>query len=111
MAPLVPMFDAEKLPEHVNIITRNFTEEKRRKGGPIDLEKCQLMEMTQYSCNPPSKGIPQPGTVVCQPLARLFRRCAGGLMVETTSWESIRIAKEEEARREAEARESLKAKA
>lgn len=73
MAPLVPVFSAEKLPEHVNIVTKNFRE-KRRKGGAVELEKCKLLEMVQYSCNPPQDGIPKPGVVVCKPVVRLFRR-------------------------------------
>ncbi|GJP93158.1 hypothetical protein CBS115989_6696 [Aspergillus niger] len=101
MAPLVPVFSAEALPEHVNIVTKNF-QEKRRKGGPVELEKCKLLEMVQYSCNPPQEGIPKPGVVNCKPIVRLFRRCAGGLTVETTAWEPIRIAKEEERKRAAE---------
>ncbi|GKZ21664.1 hypothetical protein AbraIFM66951_002324 [Aspergillus brasiliensis] len=106
MAPLVPVFSAETLPEHVNIVTKNF-QEKRRKGGPVELEKCKLMEMVQYSCNPPQEGIPKPGVVNCKPIVRLFRRCAGGLTVETTAWEPIRIAKEEEERKRAAQSSSL----
>jgi hypothetical protein len=81
--------------------------------------------MVQYSCNPPQDGIPQPGVVVCKPVVRLFRRlvtlkcpcpihiltvlrCAGGLTVETTSWEPIRQAKED-AKRALETRDSGKA--
>ncbi|KAL2814169.1 hypothetical protein BJX63DRAFT_205215 [Aspergillus granulosus] len=108
MAPLVPFFSAEALPDHVNTVTKNFQEVKRRKGGQIELEKCKLLEMVQYSCNPPQDGIPQPGVVVCKPVVRLFRRCAGGLTVETTSWEPIRQAKED-ARRELDARDCSKA--
>lgn len=112
MAPLVPVFSSETLPSHVNTIRRNFHEEKRRKGPAIDLKECPLLEMVQYSCNPPQDGIPTPGSIVCKPVVRLFRRytsfsvgwllwllteacrCAG-LTVETTSWEPIRLAKEE----------------
>ncbi|BCR84589.1 uncharacterized protein ACHE_20047S [Aspergillus chevalieri] len=100
MAPLVPVFSSESLPSHVNTIRRNFHEEKRRKGPAVDLKECPLLEMVQYSCNPPQDGIPKPGTIVCKPVVRLFRRCAG-LTVETTSWEPIRLAKEEEAKRAA----------
>lgn len=74
MAPLVPVFSSESLPDHVNTVRRNFHEEKRRKGTPVDLEKCKLLEMVQYSCNPPQDGIPKPGTIVCKPVVRLFRR-------------------------------------
>ncbi|EAW09969.1 uncharacterized protein ACLA_041910 [Aspergillus clavatus NRRL 1] len=107
MAPLVPVFHAEALPDHVNVVSRNF-QERRRKGGPVDLKKCKLLEMVQYSCNPPQDGIPKPGVVVCKPIVRLFRRCAGGLTVETTAWEPIRIA-EEEAQRKRAAEEATKA--
>ncbi|KAL4809902.1 hypothetical protein BDV18DRAFT_129840 [Aspergillus unguis] len=106
MAPLVPVFSPEKLPDHVNIVTRNF-QEKRRKGGAVELEKCKLLEMVQYSCNPPQNGIPEPGVVVCKPVVRLFRRCANGLTVETTTWEPIRQA-EEDAKRIEEARSNAK---
>ena len=74
MAPLVPIFSADSLPEHTNIVSRNFQEKKRRKGAPINLQDCPLLEMVQYSCNPPHDGIPQPGVVVCKPVVRLFRR-------------------------------------
>ena len=73
MAPLCPVFAAESLPDRVNVVRRNFIE-KKRKGTQIDLNECPLMEMTQYSCNPPQEGIPQPGQVVCKPIVRLFRR-------------------------------------
>ncbi|KAB8073123.1 hypothetical protein BDV29DRAFT_157924 [Aspergillus leporis] len=98
MAPLVPIFSADSLPDHVSIVRRNF-QERRRKGGPVELEKCKLLEMVQYSCNPPQDGIPPPGVVVCKPVVRLFRRCANGLTAETTAWEPIRLA--EEAKRKA----------
>lgn len=98
MAPLVPIFSAEALPDHVSIVRKNF-QERRRKGGPVELEKCKLLEMVQYSCNPPQDGIPAPGVVVCKPVVRLFRRCANGLTIETTAWEPIRL--EEEAKRKA----------
>lgn len=74
MAPLVPLFNATTLPNHVNTIRRNFHEEKRRKGEPVELTNCPLFEMVQYSCNPPQEGIPKPGVVVCKPVVRLFRR-------------------------------------
>ncbi|RMJ23034.1 Mitochondrial export protein Som1 [Aspergillus sp. HF37] len=99
MAPLVPKFPVESLPDHVNIVSHSNFQEKRRKP-PVDLKQCSLHEMTQYSCNPPDEGIPQPGVIVCKPLVRLFRRCAGGLTVETTSWEPLQQA--EEAKRKTE---------
>lgn len=73
MAPLVPIFATEDLPSRVQIIHRGF-KEKQRKGEPIDLHKCELMELVQYSCNPPEEGILAPGVVKCKPIVRLFRR-------------------------------------
>lgn len=71
MAPLVPIFPASTLPERVNIVTKNF-KEKHRKGPSIELEKCQLLEMLQYSCQPPQMG----SAPVCTPIVRWFRRYA-----------------------------------
>lgn len=73
MAPLVQMFSAASLPEHVRTVNHNF-KEKARKGEPIDLTKCALFEMVQYSCNPPQESIPVTSAVVCKPVVRLFRR-------------------------------------
>lgn len=73
MAPLCHVFHAENLPDNVNTIRVNF-KEKRRKGPAVNLKECQLLEMVQYSCNPPSVDIPQPGVITCQPITRLFRR-------------------------------------
>jgi hypothetical protein len=73
MAPLVPVFSAETLPDHVNTVQRNF-QDKRRKGPTVNLKECALLEMMQYSCNPPSEEVPQPGVIVCKPVVRLFRR-------------------------------------
>lgn len=73
MAPLVPCFSADTLPDHVHTIKRNF-QDKRRKGPEVKLKECQLLEMLQYSCNPPQEEIPKPGVIVCKPVVRLFRR-------------------------------------
>ena len=70
MAPLIPIFSASSLPDHVNTVTKNF-KEKPRKGPPVELEKCQLLEMTQYACFPPED---LQGPAICTPLVRLFRR-------------------------------------
>jgi hypothetical protein len=73
MAPLVPVFSPTDLPDRVQFVQSGFRE-KRRKGGAVDLEKCQLMEIVQYSCNPPEEGIQAPGVVKCKPIVRLFRK-------------------------------------
>ena len=76
MPPLVPLFPASELTERVQVVQSGF-KEKRRKGPPVELNKCVLLEMVQYSCNPPSEGIQSPGVVKCKPLVRLFRRYDG----------------------------------
>ncbi|KAK2759939.1 hypothetical protein FQN54_002675 [Arachnomyces sp. PD_36] len=88
MAPLVEVWPASELPDRVQVVRSGF-KDKRRKD-PIDLEKCKLMEMVQYSCNPPTEPPPGPGVVHCKPIVRLFRRCAQGVTVETTAWEGLR---------------------
>lgn len=79
MAPLVHKHTVESLPERINIVNKNFQDEKRRKGPAIDLKECPLFEMTQYSCNPPDEGVPTPGVVTCKPLVKLFRRYVFGI--------------------------------
>jgi hypothetical protein len=75
MPPLVPLFSASELPERVQTVRSGF-QEKRRKGPPIDLDQCALLELMQYSCNPPSEGVQPPGVVKCKPILRLLRRYA-----------------------------------
>ena len=74
MAPLSRVFNAEQLPDNVNTVMRNFQEKRRRKGPAVNLKECELLEMVQYSCNPPHKAIPEPGVIICEPIVRLFRR-------------------------------------
>lgn len=73
MAPLSPAFATDDLPDRIQFVQKGF-KEKRRKGGTVDLEKCALMELVQYSCNPPTDGIQAPGVVKCKPIVRLFRK-------------------------------------
>jgi hypothetical protein len=40
----------QPLAQDVNTVRRNF-QEKRRKGEPVNLKECPLLEMTQFSCN------------------------------------------------------------
>ncbi|KAH7062663.1 hypothetical protein B0J12DRAFT_564042 [Macrophomina phaseolina] len=84
MAPPVEAFPPQELSARVQYDARG----KYRKGGPIELEKCKLLEMVQYACEVENRDDPR-GRVMCRPLVRLFRRCANGLTVETTSWENL----------------------
>jgi hypothetical protein len=72
MAPPVETFPAAQLPERVQVTAQG----RRRKGGNIDLKKCDLMEMVQYNCwLEPGPGYREE-VVKCQPVVRLFRRYA-----------------------------------
>lgn len=106
MAPPVEAFPPQELEARVQYDARG----RRKKGGPIELEQCKLLEMVQYACEVENKNDPR-GRVMCKPLVRLFRRwvetrlqevclctqrliklffrCANGLTVETTSWENL----------------------
>lgn len=84
MTAPVEAFPAWQLPVRVQ-----FTPDGKRRKIPVDLRQCKLKEMVQYACelqgtpgNPKSK-------VVCEPIVRLFRRCANGLTVETTAIEDM----------------------
>jgi hypothetical protein len=71
MAPPTEAFPAAELPYRVQITTQG----KRRKGGDIDLKKCELLEMVQYSClvaGEQTRRSRQP--VRCYPIVRLFRK-------------------------------------
>jgi len=84
MAPSVESFPPWELEARVNI-----TADGKLSKQPVDIRRCLLKELIQYNCdlagpkdNPRSK-------VICEPLVRLFRQCANGLTVETTSWEGV----------------------
>lgn len=67
MSPPVEKFPATELPARVQIYQKGY-KDKRRKT-PVDLEKCELMEMLQYRCDP------RPGRmIVCEEVVKLFRR-------------------------------------
>ncbi|KAK2738519.1 hypothetical protein FQN55_000500 [Onygenales sp. PD_40] len=83
----ITSFPSSALPHQVQLTSKGFVE-KRRKGPPVDLSKCALLEMVQYVCNPPDEGVPEvAGQITIRPVVRLFRRCANGLTVETTAWD------------------------
>ncbi|PGH08781.1 hypothetical protein AJ79_05880 [Helicocarpus griseus UAMH5409] len=81
-----PPFPASDLPAQVQTIQRNNIVKSRK--TPVNLAECPLFEMVQYSCNPPEKGAVT-GRIECESIVRLFRRCAGGLTVETTAWDRL----------------------
>ena len=84
-----------------------MTAQGRLRKDPINLTKCKLMEVVQYSCH--SEGTQRETAIVkCEPIVRLFRRsvrlicslppqslckeltsgrCENGCTVETTALE------------------------
>lgn len=83
MAPPIEAFPVSELEDRVNIQSNG----RRRKGGDIDLRKCELLELLQYECRLKGSKKDRQSVIQCAPVIKLFRRCAGGLIVETTAWE------------------------
>ena len=64
MGPPVESFPTSELAMRVNILPNG----RRRKGGDIELSRCELLELVQYSCH--LKG----DVIQCEPIVKLFRR-------------------------------------
>lgn len=69
MAPPVEAFHASELSERVQI-----TVQGRRRKKAVDLGKCELLEMVQYSCYLEGGKKGQPPNIKCEPIVRAFRR-------------------------------------
>ncbi|KAK6441827.1 hypothetical protein LTR95_001936 [Oleoguttula sp. CCFEE 5521] len=82
MAPLTAAFPPSKLEAQVQYLPNG----KRRKQ-PVNLKECELKELVQYMCDLDGPKEDPKSKVQCEPILRLFRKCANGLTVETTSWE------------------------
>lgn len=101
MAPPIEAFPVSELENRINVQTNG----RRRKGGDIDLHKCELLELLQYECGLKGSEKDRRAVIQCAPVVKLFRRyapllpslykiwsqlayrCAGGLIVETTAWD------------------------
>lgn len=83
MAPPVEEFPVSELGHRINVQSNG----RRRKGGDIDLRKCELLELVQYECGLKGSKKDRDSVIECAPVVKLFRKCAGGLMVETTAWD------------------------
>ena len=70
MAPPVEAFPASELAERINVLPNG----RRRKGGDIDLDRCELLELVQYSCHLKSRPQAQQSVIQCEPVVKLFRR-------------------------------------
>lgn len=72
MAPPIEAFPVSELENRVNVQSNG----RRRKGGDIDLRKCELLELVQYECGlKPSIKDLRP-VIQCVPVVKLFRRYA-----------------------------------
>jgi hypothetical protein len=60
----ITIFPASTLPQHINTDVRTG----RRRKQPLDLSKCELLEMVQWECRI------EDGKTKCWPIERLFRR-------------------------------------
>ncbi|KAF1354837.1 hypothetical protein BDV97DRAFT_344071 [Delphinella strobiligena] len=92
MPPLIEAFPPWQLATRVNLTSEGkVRKDYTATGEParVELEKCKLKELLQYDCHLKGPvGSPR-SVVVCAPVVRLFRACAGGLIVETTAWEGV----------------------
>ena len=70
MAPPVDPFPASELHHRVNVLPNG----KRRKGGDVDLKKCELVELVQYEVSVKGDRKDKNSIIQCQPFVRLFRR-------------------------------------
>lgn len=84
MGPTVETFHASELQSRINTLPTG----KARKPPVKDLKKdCTLKELMQYNCDLDGPKEDPKSKVVCKGVLRLFRQCANGLTVETTSWD------------------------
>lgn len=70
MAPPVEAFPASELAERINALPNG----RRRKGGDIDLSKCELLELVQYSCHLEMTPKSRQAVIQCEPVVKLFRK-------------------------------------
>ncbi|TKA38361.1 hypothetical protein B0A54_10652 [Friedmanniomyces endolithicus] len=84
MAPPIETFHPARLQQQI----QHHANGKLRKPL-VDLKQCDLKELLQYECDLRGPKEDPRSKIVCEPVLRLFRQCANGLTVETTSWEDI----------------------
>ena len=70
MAPPVEAFPVSELEDRINVQLNG----RRRKGGDIDLRKCELLELVQYECGPTAAEKDRRSIIQCVPVVKLFRR-------------------------------------
>ena len=70
MAPPIEAFSVSELEDRINVQSNG----RRRKGGDIDLRKCELLELVQYECGLKGSGKDRRSIIQCTPVVKLFRR-------------------------------------
>ena len=70
MAPPIEAFPVSELEYRINIQSNG----RRRKGGDIDLRKCELLEIVQYECGLKGRERDRMAVIQCAPVVKLFRR-------------------------------------
>ncbi len=70
MAPPIETFPAAELLDRVNTLPNG----RRRKGGDVDLSRCELLELVQYSCHLKESAKSQGSVIQCEPVVKLFRK-------------------------------------
>jgi len=78
MTPSLTPFPVSELKNRIKTHEADF-KTKRRKIPDLDLTKCKLFELVQYSCTTPTEQYQKTvsgstGTMECTPFVRLFRR-------------------------------------
>ena len=72
MAPPLEPFPLSELEARINTLPNG----RRRKGGDIDLRKCELLELVQYECGLKGSQKDRQAIIQCAPVVKLFRRWA-----------------------------------
>ena len=70
MAPPIEAFPASQLEQRINTLPSG----RRRKGGDIDIRKCELLELVQYECDLKRNHRAQQAVIQCRPAVKLFRK-------------------------------------
>ena len=70
MAPPIEAFPVSDLEKRVN----DQANGRRKKGGDIDICKCELLELVQYECGLKGDEKDRQAVIQCAPMVKLFRR-------------------------------------
>lgn len=70
MAPPIEAFPVSELENRVNVLSNG----RRRKGGDVDLRKCELLELVQYECGLKGSEKDRRPVIQCAPVVKLFRK-------------------------------------